>query len=120
MNITPEIRQAIDRSGGAPLRLDDPLSRETYILLKASDFERIERLLAPLIGKRDDWQWANAYTAADEAFREGWEAPGMSEYDEYENAVERGQEPLSRNGSCPFSSMADLAARRAFAPKDKS
>ncbi len=80
MNITPEIRQAIERSGDEPLRLEDPLNRETYILLKASAFERIQQLL----GKRDDWQWADAYTAADEAFREGWEAPGMSDYDEYE------------------------------------
>jgi len=84
MNVTPEIRQAIERSGGEPLRLEDPLNCETYVLLKASAFERIERLLAPLISKRDDWQWADAYTAADEAFREGWEAPGMSDYDEYE------------------------------------
>ena len=84
MNITPEIRQAIERSGDEPLRLEDPLKRETYVLLKASAFDRIERLLAPLIGKQDDWQLADAYTAADEAFREGWEAPGMSDYDEYE------------------------------------
>jgi len=33
---------------------------------------------------RDDWQWADADTVADEAFREGWEAPDMSDYDEYE------------------------------------
>jgi hypothetical protein len=83
MNITPEIRQAIERSGGEPLRLEDPLNCESSILLKASAFERIQRLLAPLISKRDDWQWADAYTAADEAFRAGWEAPGMSDYDEY-------------------------------------
>ena len=84
MNITPEIRQAIERSGDEPLRLEDPLKRETYVRLKASAFERIERLLAPLIGKQDEWQLADAYTIADEAFREGWEAPGMSDYDEYE------------------------------------
>jgi hypothetical protein len=54
MNITPEIRQAIERSGGEPVPLEDPLDSETYVLLKASAFERIERLLAPLISKRDD------------------------------------------------------------------
>jgi hypothetical protein len=84
MNITPEIRQAIERSGGEPLRLEDPVNCESYILLKASAFEWIERLLAPLISKRDDSTWADAYAAADEAFREGWEAPVMSDYDEYE------------------------------------
>ncbi len=84
MNITPEIRLAIERSGDEPLRLEDPLNCETYILVKASTFERIERLLAPLMGKRDDWQVADAYSVADESFREGWDAPGMSDYDEYE------------------------------------
>ncbi len=84
MNITPEIRQAIQRSGDEPLRLEDPLSRETYVLLKASAFDRMERLLAPRIGNQDEWQSADAYAVADEAFREGWEAPGMSDYDEYE------------------------------------
>jgi hypothetical protein len=52
--------------------------------LTASTFERIQRLLAPFISARDDWQLTDAYAAADEAFREGWEAPGMSDYDEYE------------------------------------
>jgi len=50
MNITPEIRQAIEQSGDEPLRLEDPQNCETYVLLKASAFERIERLLAPLMG----------------------------------------------------------------------
>jgi hypothetical protein len=49
LKITPEIRQAIERSGDEPLRLEDPLNCETYVLLKASTFERIERILAPLI-----------------------------------------------------------------------
>jgi hypothetical protein len=84
MDITPEIRQAMERSGGEPLRLEDPLGSETYVLRTASAFEEIPRLPGPLISNRDDWQWADAYTAADEAFREGWEAPGMSDYDEYE------------------------------------
>jgi hypothetical protein len=84
MIITPEIRQAIERSGDEPLRLEDPLNCEQYVLLKASTFERIERILAPLIHKQDDWQLADAHAVADEVFREGWEAPGMSDYDEYE------------------------------------
>ena len=54
------------------------------VLPKASTFERIERILSPLIHKQDDRQLADAYAVADEAFREDWEAPGMSDYDEYE------------------------------------
>ncbi len=33
MNITAEIRQAIEQSGDEPLRLEDPLNQETYVLL---------------------------------------------------------------------------------------
>jgi hypothetical protein len=60
------------------------MKHETYVFLKASAVDTIERPLAPLIGKQDDWQLADAHAAADEAFREGWEAHGMSYYDEYE------------------------------------
>ena len=84
IDITHEIRQAIERYGEEPLRLENPLNRETYVLLKAATFERIERMLARLIGKQDEWQAADAYVSADEAFREGWEAPGMYDYDEYD------------------------------------
>jgi hypothetical protein len=33
MNVTPEIRQAIERSGGEPLRLEHSLTCETYVAL---------------------------------------------------------------------------------------
>ena len=39
MIITPELRQAIEQSAGEPVRLEDPQSRETYVLVKASAFE---------------------------------------------------------------------------------
>jgi hypothetical protein len=84
MTITPELRQAIEQSGGAPIRLEDPQSSETYVLLRASAFDRIQRLLEPLLSQHDDFQVSDAYASADETFREGWEAPGMSEYDDYE------------------------------------
>ena len=84
MNITPEIRQAIERSGDEPLRLEDPLNCETYVLLKASAFDMIQRILAPLSASRMTGNWRTPMPSADEAFREGWEAPGMSDYDEYE------------------------------------
>jgi hypothetical protein len=82
MNITPEIRHAIEQSGPEVLRLDDPLSTETNVLLTATAFEKIQRLVAPIVSERDDWQSADAYAATDEAFDEGREAPGMSGYDE--------------------------------------
>jgi hypothetical protein len=78
MNITPEVRPAIEQSGPEPLGLEDPLGPEANVFLTASACERIERLLAPLINARGDWQSADVYAAGNEASREGWESPGMS------------------------------------------
>ena len=84
MIITPELRQAIEQSAGEPVRLEDPQSRETYVLVKASAFERSQRLLEQLLHLEDDPQAPEICADADEAFRDGWESPRMSDYDEYE------------------------------------
>ena len=84
MTITPELRHAIELSGGEFVRLEDPDKKEAYVLMKATTFEKIRGLLGPLSGLGSDSRLSDLYRAADEAFREGWEAPGMSDYDEYE------------------------------------
>ncbi len=44
------------------------------ILIRADIYERVQALL----------EIAEAYPLIDETFREGWEAPGMADYDHYE------------------------------------
>jgi hypothetical protein len=43
--LTPELKQAIEQAGDEPVRLEDPQTRETYVLLKADDYERIRKIL---------------------------------------------------------------------------
>ena len=44
------------------------------ILIRADIYERVQAML----------EIAEAYPLIDETFREGWEAPGMADYDRYE------------------------------------
>ena len=44
------------------------------VLLRADIYERVKALL----------ETAEAYPLIDETFREGWEAPGMADYDRYD------------------------------------
>ena len=44
------------------------------VLLRADLYERVKAML----------EIADAYPLVDETFREGWEAPGMADYDRYD------------------------------------
>ena len=50
--LTPELKQAIEQAGDALVRLEDPLTRQTYVLLKAEVYESITEILG------DDWRQA--------------------------------------------------------------
>jgi hypothetical protein len=39
--ITPEIRQAIEQSGGAPARVEDPETHKVYVLLDEETYRRL-------------------------------------------------------------------------------
>ncbi len=50
--LTPELKQAIEQAGNELVRLEDPQTRQTYVLLKAEVFESIREILG------DDWRQA--------------------------------------------------------------
>ena len=66
--LTPELKQAIEQAGNELVRLEDPQTRQTYVLLKAEVYERIREILG------DEWRQAaiprkamgNAARAAEE------------------------------------------------------
>lgn len=65
------------RSGESKLPVVlDPVTRMEYVLLPIEQYQRLWQLL--------DWSSEMAYPALDEAFAPGWNAPGMSDYDRYE------------------------------------
>ncbi len=43
--ITPELRQAIAQAGGAPVRLEDPETKTTYVLIPMEQYEAIVPLV---------------------------------------------------------------------------
>ena len=65
MTITPELKAAVEQAGDEPVRLEDPQTRQTYVLLKADDYERIREILG------DDWRQA-AIPRAMETPHRGW------------------------------------------------
>jgi hypothetical protein len=40
--LTPELKQEIEKARGNPLRLEDPQTHATYVLLKAEDYDRLK------------------------------------------------------------------------------
>jgi hypothetical protein len=45
MTIPAELRQAIERAGNEPVRIEDPEIRGTYVLLRADVYERMRALM---------------------------------------------------------------------------
>ena len=72
--LTDEQRRALEARPGEPVRLVDPATKRTFVLLPAEEYDRLA----------GDPRPADAYPAVDRAFAPGWDAPGMDDYDRYE------------------------------------
>lgn len=77
IELTQQQRQAI-RHSETPIRLVDPDTQETFVLVRSGDYENVKGLL------EEDFQPSTAYPAMDRAFAEGWNDPRMDDYDRYE------------------------------------
>jgi hypothetical protein len=75
--LTEEQCQALDGPRG-PVRLIDPRTQATYVLLPEDVYERLKATVT------EDFQPAEAYPAIDRALAEGWNDPKMDDYDRYE------------------------------------
>ena len=79
--ITPERRDAIERSGDVAIRVFDPESKAAYVLIRADAYER----LRPSDGSDGPFSPEDAYPHTDEVFGPaGWDDPRMDAYDDYE------------------------------------
>ena len=73
MTITPELKQAVEEAGDEPIRLDDPSTNRSFVLIRAEQFERMRAILdhdpveqmAPFLG---------------ESFGGGWDDPALDVY----------------------------------------
>ena len=78
--ITPELRQMIERAVDSPARFVDPETNESYVILKAEDYERI----CDVSHVNREAQPEDMYPFIDEAFgRAGWDDPKMDDYNDY-------------------------------------
>ncbi len=79
--LSPDLRLAVHQLQGAqPLRVVDPDTNTVYVLLRAEVFDHVQAVLPD-----DEAELAETYTAqSDSALRDGWDAPEMADYDNYD------------------------------------
>ncbi|HEY5314393.1 MAG TPA: hypothetical protein VIK18_17805 [Pirellulales bacterium] len=79
--LSTELRQALHQlRGNQPLRLVDPETNTVYVLMRAELFDQVRAVL-----HEDEAELADTYGAQSEAaLRAGWDAPGMDDYDRYD------------------------------------
>lgn len=80
--INEEIRKALQQQPGKPLEVEDDQTHRKYVVIPAETFQKVRALFY------DDSQFdpSEAYPLLDETFggAEGWDAPGMEAYDNYD------------------------------------
>jgi hypothetical protein len=70
MELSTEQIQALNNGEAVPITIE----HTRCVLLRTDIYERLQALL----------DIEAAYPLVDETFREGWEAPGMADYDRYD------------------------------------
>jgi hypothetical protein len=80
--ISDEIRQALNSNPGKPLEVEDDQTHAKYVTIPAETFQKVQALFFD-DGEFDPWE---AYPLLDQTFGgpEGWDAPGMELYDDYD------------------------------------
>jgi hypothetical protein len=74
--LTAEQHQAIEDAGGQPVRVEDPESRTTYVLLNVELYERIRTLV-----ESDDSNPEEFLPLIWDAMKGDWDDPSMDIYD---------------------------------------
>ena len=80
IELTPELRQAVQEHPNEPTRLLDPVTQQTFVLVRAEVYDRLRGLLY------DDSEFAihQAYALMDEvAAKAGWDDPAMDIYNDF-------------------------------------
>ena len=86
IQLTDEQRQQLREADGNPVRLADPQTNETYVILPEAVYERIKALVyddSPLTDEEKQQQ------LADSGKRAGWDDPEMDVYDAYDGNLKK-------------------------------
>ena len=76
VRMNDELRQALAQSGGEPLRVVDPQSNATYVVVPSDEYDRLR---ADLDSVRSAYPLQEAVARA-----EGWDDPMLDEYADYD------------------------------------
>jgi hypothetical protein len=76
IELSNDQRQAVDAEG-TPLKLVDPRTGSTYVLVDESVFQQLQSLVGDDLG--DTYQ-----AQIESAMRAGWDDPVMDEYNDYD------------------------------------
>jgi hypothetical protein len=77
-----QIRQALLLSGGKPVEIEDDQTSAIYVIVARDEFRQRYQTLYD----DSELDLSEVYPLADEVFGgpEGWDAPGMEQYDQYD------------------------------------
>ena len=75
--ITPELKEAIEQAGGQPVRLEDPQTCESYVLLRAADYDRLKQ-----VGDEEDRRSTEGMLPGISEVFEDWNDPAMDAYND--------------------------------------
>jgi hypothetical protein len=78
ITLTDEQHQAIEDAGGSPVRVEDPSTKTTYVLLTADLYERIRALV-----ESDDPDPSEFAPLMWDAMKGDWDDPSMDAYDHH-------------------------------------
>lgn len=79
--LTPELRQAIEQAGDQPIRLEDPQTQKSYVLIRAEVYDRLRSLFEDA-----DFDVKETYPLIWQVMKEDWEDPAMDVYDDPETS----------------------------------
>jgi hypothetical protein len=78
VSLTEEMRHALAEHPGQPVYVEDADTRQQYVLLRADLYQQIQPLIEA--GELTDEEMLAAAAVANQG-PEGWDAPGMDDYD---------------------------------------
>ena len=71
--LTQDLRQAVDQAGHEPVRLTDPTTNRSFVLVRAEEFDRMKALISD-----DPVEQMRPFMI--ETFSEGWNDPALDVY----------------------------------------
>ena len=80
MTITHELKQAVERAGDGPVRIDDPEAHRRYVIVPEVVYERLQSLVGLEMGELTPDEQEHALARLGQSI--GWDDPAMDIYND--------------------------------------